>query len=266
MDRDFTLERHLLARSFATPAEIQHILDARYKGTDAGDAYLVLLPTARPEGAKQTATRVLLDRNVEAKPCATRKHNARQQMKAYIKRTLAAQRRLVAKVQQARRTLLPIDVDRHIAQYGIPRFDAYVHLHGLWQKYIQDLLFADQKNPNMNMVMPRLATADFNGCWLRVVDARDRNLVGAQGIVLYDSQHSFMVVAPPATASTRTVSPAQRVGGLRVLSKRGTMFAFDVDVSATESVAFTILGSRFELRAVDRASKKFKSHGVEDIY
>lgn len=267
MDRDFTLEKHLLTRSYSSQAEIHQIIDARYKNHEAADPYLVLLPTSKVEGIKPTlGPRTHLGKNIEILPGLARKLNTRKDMKVYIKQTLAAQKKAVARFQQAQRQNHTFDVERYITKHNIPKFEQYLQLHGLWQQYINELLFGEQKNPNVNMVLPKLLTADFNGCWLRVIEAKDRNLVGMHGIVLYDSQHAFMVVVPPVTKSDHVISPAQRVGGLRVLLKRGTMFAFDVKTSATDSVAFTILGSRFELRAVDRAGKKFKSHGVEDIY
>ncbi|KAM9899891.1 hypothetical protein OXX79_005453 [Metschnikowia pulcherrima] len=236
MDRDFTLEKHLLTRCYSSPSEIEAIIETRYKNNESSDPYLVLVPTSGPEGVKPA------------------------------RRTLAAQTKLVKKVQHARKEGRSVDLEKYISRYNIPRYDMYLQLNSLWKQYIQDLLFGDQKNPNLNMVLPRLSTADFNGCKLRVIESRDRNLIGFEGIVLYDSQHSFMLVSPQLKQSNHVISPAQSVGGLKVVSKRGTMFAFDVECAPGEFVSFTILGSRFELRAVDRAGKKFKSRGVEDIY
>ncbi|QBM87561.1 ribonuclease P protein subunit POP4 [Metschnikowia aff. pulcherrima] len=266
MDRDFTLEKHLLTRCYSSPSEIEAIIETRYKNNESSDPYLVLVPTSGPEGVKPAPARTHFGKNMDLKPAQARKVNIRRDMKVYIKKTLAAQTKLVKKVQHARKEGRSVDLEMYISRYNIPRYDMYLQLHLLWKQYIQDLLFGDQKNPNLNMVLPRLSTADFNGCKLRVIESRDRNLIGFEGIVLYDSQHSFMLVSPQLKQSNHVISPAQSVGGLKVVSKRGTMFAFDVECAPGEFVSFTILGSRFELRAVDRAGKKFKSRGVEDIY
>ncbi|GEQ72904.1 hypothetical protein JCM33374_g6592 [Metschnikowia sp. JCM 33374] len=267
MDRNLALENHLLTRCYSSQAEITTLLETRYITSEAGVPHLVLLPTSGPEGVKPAkGARTDLAKNVAIKPSQVRKLNTRRAMKSYIKTTLASQKKVVARVQAARNKSQPLDIDALVDKYNIPTFDSYLRLHGLWQQYIQDLLFGEQKTASLPMLLPRLSTADFNGCWLRVIDAKDGNLIGLQGIVMYDSQHSFMMVVPQVKSSNHVISPAQRVGGLRVVSKRGTMFSFDVDVNENETVAFTIIGSRFELRAVDRAAKKFKSHGVEDIY
>lgn len=265
MDRDLTVERHLLSRSYDSQAEISALLQSRYLIADSPvDPYLVLQHTA-PEEPKPAAQSGL-QKNLAAKPLSRRKTSTRHAMKRYIKQTLAAQKRVVRRVQQAQRAGATANVSRSLSRYNIPRYADFLPLNALWRLYMQDLLFGEQKNPNLNMMLPRLSTADYNGCLMTVLESRDRNLVGTAGVVLYDSQHLFILVVPQQTESSHIISPAQRVGGLRVVQKRGTLFGFDVDVNASETVGFTILGLRFELRAVDRSLKKFKSHNVEDLY
>lgn len=269
MDREWVLESHLLSRCYLSQEQIQELLATRYRlPTEAVDPYLVLTPTvnAEPTKAKETATQSTLGKNLQIKPSSTRRLRTRSEFKRYIKETLEKQKKLTKKVQAARRQGKTVDVHSLRRQYSIPRYDSYVKLHSLWKDYIHDVLFGDQKNPNIQMVLPKLSTADYNGCKVRVLESIDKNLIGMEGIVVHDSQHSFMVVVPAVKLSLQAISPAQQVGGLRVLAKKGTLFGFDVDVNETESVGFTILGSRFEIRAVDRSAKKFKSRAVEDIY
>lgn len=115
------------------------------------------------------------------------------------------------------------------------------------------------------MVLPKLLTADYNGSLLTVLESRDRNLVGMSGIVVYDLQHTFIMVVSPKQATGRSLSAAEQVGGMRVVAKVGTLFGFDVPINDLECVGFTIIGLRFQLRAVDRSAKKFKSHNVDRI-
>lgn len=265
MDRDFTVEKHLLSRCFTSEQRILELLEERY-AVGGAKPFLQLAPTDNVEETKpKKEAESLFNRNPDLKPSTSRKVSTRRDMRVYIKRTLGNQRKAVAQVQRAARKKETIDIEALVKRYEVPVYRKYLPLSALWRQYMLDLLFGDQKNPNLNMILPKLATADFNGCRLTVLEARDRNLVGKTGIVLYDAQHLFIMVVPQQTESERTLSPAERVGGLRVVTKKGAIFGFEVEVEA-ETVGFSILGSRFELRAVDRSSKKFKSHNVEDIY
>lgn len=266
MDRDLTLEKHLLSRSYTSETQILELLAERYSHTGGQKPFIPLVPTEQITEDKEQGI-VSLTKNIEAKPKTARKSNARKEMRVYLKFTLANQKKAVKKLQafQRKNPNAPVRVNSLLKQYSIPRYSDYIQLNNLWNLYIEDLLFGDQKNPNLNMVLPKLSTADYNGCHLTVLESRNVHLVGMSGIVLYDAQHSFILVVPQVTESETTVSPSEAVGGIKILAKRGTMFGFDVKMGE-EIVGFTILGSRFELRAVDRSAKKFKSHNVEDIY
>lgn len=270
MDRDLTLEKHLLSRSYTSSSEILDLLLERYSVSGGQKPYLPLVPTeGAPEEAEkeESAGKNTLAKNTDVRPTSRRKISARRDMKVYIKRTLASQRKAVKKLQSFQREHpgAPLQIHTLLEKYHVPRYNDYLPLNSLWSQYILDLLFADQKNPNLNMVLPKLSSADYNGSRLTVLESRNAHLVGLSGIVLYDAQHSFILVVPQVSEAETTISPSQAVGGIRIVAKKGTMFGFDVCVGE-ETVGFTILGSRFELRAVDRAAKKFKSHAVEDIY
>lgn len=188
-------------------------------------------------------------------------------MKIYIKTTLSKQDRAVRVVQKHLRETPDsnFNIVSLARKYKVPVFTDYEPLLRLWQAYAQDLLFGENKNPNLNMVLPKTAAMDFNGSYLTVIEARNLHLIGMSGIVLYDAQHLFMVVTRQHEYQNGLLSAAQMVGGLRVIPKRGTLFKFTVENDGHD-VDFTILGLRFELRSVDRSTKKFKNHSVEDIY
>lgn len=265
MDRDTTLERHLLSRSYDSESRIVKILEERYSIFGGQKPYIPLMPTEGEAGTEKEAKRPLL-KNDGTRPTLRRKKSTRAELKRYIKATLANQKRAVRKLQSDRRLL----VNRLLAKYQIPLYEDYVSLHQLWNKYMRDLLFSENKTPNLNMVLPKLSTADYNGCLVRVLESRNRNMVGIEGIVVYDAQHSFIVVVKPNTdrEDGPSVSPAEKVGGLRILAKRGLLFGFDVVCEDGENatvMGFTIMGSRFEHRSTDRSGRKFKAHNVEDI-
>ena len=80
----------------------------------------------------------------------------------------------------------------------------------------------------------------------------------------------------------KQLDPAALVGGLKVIPKQYTLFGFDVvlpkkepsqdgemevdnESQEVESIGFTLIGSRFEIRSVERSAKKFKNHAVDDL-
>lgn len=147
-------------------------------------------------------------------------------------------------------------------------------MNKLWQKYAQDLIFQNGNlMQSLSSILPRLTAADFNGCLLTVLQSRNTNVIGTRGIVVWDAQHSFILVVPRNEDSKEwneeksRFSPSEMVGGLKVIPKKHTMFGFDIIDPRNENdcYGFTIVGSRFEIRSVERSGKKFKNHSVDDI-
>ncbi|KAF3986722.1 hypothetical protein FT663_04759 [Candidozyma haemuli var. vulneris] len=261
MDRDLTLEKHLLSRSFDSESEIVQLLESRYSVFGGQKPFIPLVPTEGEPGEEKLSEDGLSVKKGGRVP-SERKKSTRAELKRYIKSTLGKQKRAVRSVQHNPKT----NVDLLVERLQIPRYSEYTGLHSLWNKYMADLLFGENKTPSTSMVLPKLSTADYNGCIVRVLESRNRNMVGIEGIVVYDAQHSFIVVVPQKTDLDKgpAVSPAERVGGLRVLAKKGSLFGFDVETD-NGTMGFTIMGSRFEHRSTDRSGRKFKAHNVDDI-
>ena len=201
-------------------------------------------------------------------------------------------------------------IEKNLVKYEIPQFEDFVPLSEMWQQYMQNLLFpartqgekskdegkseqlaeknlqSTQKNEKLtqksqqfdsdsldySQLLPKLASADFNGCIVTVIQSKNTLLVGVRGIIVWDTQHSFIVVVPRDEDSREwnqdknTFSPTETVGGFRMIPKKGSLFSFDVVLPGDEEcVGFTMVGSRFEFRSVDRSGKKFKSHNVDDL-
>lgn len=264
MNRELKVEKHLLSRSYDSQRLIEDLLDSRYSTSGQQKPFLVLMPN-EPESEKKSEKPSDLTKNTAVKPTQARKAGVRAQLKKYIKSVQANQKRLVHQIQRSSNPS-EFPLQKHIARYGIPQFHQYIGLHKLWRQYMSDLLFGEQPSPAPTVLLPKLSSADYNGCMLTVLESRNPFLIGSCGIVIYESQHSFIVVVEAKTAanSEKSVSPNEMVGGLKVLPKRHTLFGFDVDHEGRK-VAFTMIGSRFELRSADRSARKFKSHNVADV-
>lgn len=285
MNKNNSLERHLLTRCFSSDAKIEELLSTRYSNLGDQKPVLVLMPTGRENAKEKSLFHSERKNGFGDNVNKERIISTRQQLKLYVKETTKRQKRLIKKLQLYSRTKTdkskPFPIELLIKHYSIPKFEDFIGLNTLWQKYMQDLLFSNDKIPNLTTLLPKLASADFVGCMLTVIRSANNNLVGTRGIVIWDAQHSFILCVPRMEDSkewkekSSSFSPSEQVGGLKIIPKSKCLFSFEVilpssgkDSSAStdeECIGFTIIGSRFELRSIDRSGRKFKNHKVEDI-
>ncbi|RCK65120.1 RNases MRP/P 32 subunit [Candida viswanathii] len=272
------VERHLLSRCYDSNSKIVELLETRYSqhGDQKSTILFKNITTTEPKKRGSLLSQSTYD--TDSAITEERKRTTRLEVRNYISSTLTNQRKLIKKIQLHNRTKStgpPFPLDKFLHKYAIPQFEDFATMNELWQKYMQDLLFQNgERLLSLASILPRLASADFNGCLLTVLQSRNTSVVGTRGIVIWDSQHSFTMVVPRGEDSKEwnetgegAFSPSEMVGGLRVIPKKHTMFGFEViDPSDEENcIGFTIVGSRFEIRSVDRAGKKFKNHAIDDI-
>lgn len=263
------LEKHLLSRCH-DEEKINELLETRYTFTGATKPSLVLLPAQADEEKQKSLlhTETVLDEKLQA-----RKVNTRIEVREYLKNTRNAQDKAIRLLQDYDKkcekkpgSKKPFPLPKILIKYQIPDYNDFVPMNKLWVEYIQNLIYPDMKDtssklPNKQMILSRLASAEYNGCLLTVLELRNSNLLGTKGIVVYDTQYTFVVCVPRQEGT-----PLQRIGGFRVIPKRCNLFSFEVPIPTTdEYLAFTLLGSRIEMRSVDRSTKKFKNHNVEDL-
>lgn len=272
MSKQNALERRLLTRSFDSQEKIEELLSTRYCLSGGIKPSILFKP--QHENVKPTG---LLKQETTSTISKERKISTRNDMRLYIKNTLSNQRKLVKKIQNYNRNKnnksKPFPLDTLLKKYSIPRFEDFSTMNSLWQSYMQDLLFTNGQIPTLTPMLPKLAAADYHGCLLTVIQARNTNLVGIRGIVVWDTQHSFILCVPRNedakewNEDKREYPANEQVGGFKAIPKKGTLFGFDI-ISPNDDedcIGFTILGSRFEFRSIDRSGKKFKSHKVDDI-
>ncbi|EGV64488.1 RNase P/RNase MRP complex subunit [Yamadazyma tenuis] len=270
------LERHLLSRCFSDREKIDELLETRYTFTGAQKPSLVLLPTKTEESKAKSLLHsepTYIDEQLKK-----RKTNTRLEARTYLKTVKKNQDSLVRKIQEYNRLKLktpkkPFPLSKLIVKFQIPTYEEFLPMNRLWNDYAQSLAFPEIKSPedklpNKQMILARLATAEYSGCLLTVLDSRNPNLLGLKGIVVYDTQYTFIICVERDEDEDAT--PAKQVGGFRFVPKKFTLFTFDLELpNQTEQddkyLSFTLIGSRIDTRAVDRSTKKFKSHNVENI-
>lgn len=136
---------------------------------------------------------------------------------------------------------------------------------GMWVPYILEVLKIDSaldykeslSKLNLNVCLTKLSICDFNGCRIKVVKSDNTGNVGKEGIVLWDSQKTFIVTENNKTG----------LDSIKILNKSKTVFEVCLPVTSDHKhdVIFHIIGDRLMYRSSDRVGKKFKNKNVKDL-
>lgn len=265
MDRKYPLESLILSRSYENSSKINELLEQRYA---TNDKTAILL---RPTEGEREKERTLLSQIKNSK-IQYQKEKKKDQTKVVFKKYIRKSVYLQKKLKQRLRTSKIDDVTKLKEYAKIPHYEDFLKLNELWIGYMQDLLQLDLEKKdkvNTNQMLTKLSSADYNGCFLRVLRSKNEDIVGKHGIVIYDSKNFFIIVEP------RDEKDPKSIGGLKMIEKKGTVFSFviplydihneDIDDNDDNYLEFSIIGSRFQFRAPDRSGKKFKSRNVDDL-
>ncbi|KAE9396071.1 RNase P subunit p29-like protein [Gymnopus androsaceus JB14] len=184
---------------------------------------------------------------------ATRVHNR----KILLENPLGKREKKPKKKQNAQQGFQRISgswsLDPHQA-----KFDLFVPLHHLWIGYMSELMMLNgTEPPSSASIHPKLLKADFSGSFVSVQTSKNPSLVGIQGIVIHESENTFVII----TRENKT----------KVLPKQNAIFTLCVpaysisdSLSAASTIldiphlAFTLYGNQFRFRASERAGRKFK--------
>lgn len=135
----------------------------------------------------------------------------------------------------------------------------------LWVPYIQQVLKIDIQKPyretlnqlNLQVCLLKLVISDFNGSKIKIIKSENNSMLGKEGIVIWDSQKSFIVICKNAKNSFDQI---------QILPKKKSIFEIRVPISEQkDETIFHIIGDRFQHRSSDRVGKKFKNKNVKDL-
>lgn len=193
--------------------------------------------------------------------------NSRTALKSYINRCNSSVRKatqIAYEIKAEDRIGLSEHLQKDHAELwsALPQYDTFLPMHEkLWIGYIRELLnvppkLADASKLSINgtSALMKLSMADYNGARLRVASSQNKNLVGIEGIVIWDSQKNFIMV-----------SRGKLVDQIKIVPKKGTVFNFEIPINEQDALSYTILGDRFTYRSSDRAGRKFKSRRCDDM-
>lgn len=307
MNQNIELEKKLLDRSHSKQETIE-LLELRYVDGAQSIALTRTGGVSNTNGKEQPAKQLF--KRIRSVPKSTRII-----VRQYIRDTSKRQRLVIKRLQnynrRSRRPKAAFPLCAMLKRYNIPEFTDFIQMHNMWQSYIGELLFTDGIMQQLaGTMVSRLAMAEFTGCLITIVSSHDVNLVGMRGIVVWDTQLSFVVCIPRGQDCREwtcpnnkqqgvdySVSAAAEIGGLRSVPKHKTIFTFQVNVpqpklaneeistdtqtfskstsphftddgldSNPETITFSIIGSRFEIRLVDRLNRKFKNHNIDNVF
>lgn len=193
--------------------------------------------------------------------------NARIALKAYINRCKSSVRKAKRVAHDHKLSSKNVLREYLLAEdpsiiKSLPNFDKFKPMHEqLWIGYMKEILNipgelrdSSKFSINQSQALLKLSMADYNGAFLKVIKSVNRNMLGIEGIVIWDSQKNFIMI-----------TSGELVDEIKCIPKKGTVFAFEVPLNKEDALQFTILGDRFKYRSSDRAGRKFKARRVDDM-
>lgn len=279
MDKKYPLEANLLSRAHPKDKVLQ-LLESRYAVNTIPNLPLVPIEhitttttnnntnssTSDGGASKSILLKIRQDRNKSRR--ARKQTDAKSQFKNFIKSQQFFQRQLKLKIIKFKKAnnVSKVDPQQFKEYKKLVKYDDFLKSNELWIDYIRDLLQIKSIDGhhnigNVQQCLTRLSSAEYTGCFMRILKATNEEIIGKCGIVIYDSKNFFILV--------------EQGDKLKLIEKKGTLFSFviplfdydneEIDDNDDNYAEFTIIGSRFQYRSHDRSGKKFKSKSTDDL-
>lgn len=118
-------------------------------------------------------------------------------------------------------------------------YNNYTFMNNLWKQYITELLKDASSN---DAILQRIISADYHGCLIRVVQAKNTSLIGKEGIVIQETKTLFVIVQKD---KNRRCS----------ILKKDCLFSMNVIANGKEQTVF-VSGSAISVRPEQRGQKR----------
>lgn len=289
-----TIEEKLLRKAGFSAAKTEEVIRERYSMAGSQKPILVLTPyeskeapwVPKPESKTVKKTQKQKKLN-EKKP--------RVALQAFISTARANQKVVKGVMDRAYRSAygataggkepgpLTVSAKELRAWKAVPKYDDFASLSKLWNGYVVDLLMLKGGSAGSGAVVnasqkmnfaQKLASADFNGAKITVIEATSPSIVGLSGIVLWEAKSNFVIITKGGkcyermdeleTVDIENPGAETAMGGIKIVDKVGTRFRVEIEIGK-EVMDFEIIGSRFLFRTADRSGKKFKPKNVDLI-
>ncbi|CAF0902819.1 unnamed protein product [Adineta steineri] len=121
-------------------------------------------------------------------------------------------------------------------------YNNYIFMNHLWKQYISELLKDTTSNES---ILQRIITADYHGCIIRIVQAKNKSLIGKEGIVIQETKNIFVIVEK---TKNRRCS----------IMKKDCLFSMNIPVGEKDQTIF-VSGSAIAVRPEQRGQKRSTS-------
>jgi len=115
----------------------------------------------------------------------------------------------------------------------------YIFMNDLWKQYISELL---KDATNNETILQRILTADYHGCLIRVVKAKNQSLIGKEGIIIQETKNIFIIVEK---SKNRRCS----------IFKKDCLFSINIIIGDKEQTVF-VSGAAISVRPEQRGQKR----------
>ncbi|CAF1024135.1 unnamed protein product [Rotaria sp. Silwood1] len=132
--------------------------------------------------------------------------------------------------RQIRKTDLQID------------YKNYLFMNDLWKQYITELL---KNATNNETILQGILTADYHGCLIRIVKAKNSSLIGKEGIIIQETKNMFVIIE-------------QNKNRRCSILKKDCLFSIDIIVKNKQQTIF-ISGAAIAVRPEQRGQKRSTS-------
>lgn len=132
--------------------------------------------------------------------------------------------------QQLRTTDLQID------------YKNYIFMNDLWKQYITELMKDTTSN---EAILQRIVSADYHGCLIRIVKAKNSSLIGKEGIIIQETKTMFIIIEK---LKNRRCS----------ILKKDCLFSIDIIIKNKEQTIL-VSGAAISVRPEQRGQKRSTS-------
>ena len=117
-------------------------------------------------------------------------------------------------------------------------YDELLSMNTLWQNYISELM---NNSNNEENILSKMLKADFHGAIFTVVNSTNKNNIGINGIVLFESRRTFNILT--------------KKNEIKTILKNGCVFETDINYNGMKIL---IYGDNFIYKSAERTKIKFK--------
>jgi len=116
-------------------------------------------------------------------------------------------------------------------------YNTLLSMNQLWKEYITELM---NNSNNDDTILNKMLKADLHGAILKVINSTNKNNIGINGIVIFESKRTFNIL--------------NQKNEIKTILKNGSVF----EVEINNGIKIIIYGDNFIFKSAERTKIKFK--------